>query len=109
MYGAYLYVPLLLGICISIVYYKHAKRFLLIICSLAIYGALMTAIEVILFRPWEKMLTPIGSTYTEYNMDALYPGFGIVILLFIVFLVFTLNIFFEFGYRLFEKIKTKRA
>lgn len=109
MNGAYLYIPLLLGICISIVYYAHKKRFLLIMGSLAVYGVLMTGIEIILFRPWEKLFTPAGGVYTQYGLDALYPGFGVIILLCILFLVFSANILFELGSHVFKKITTKHA
>lgn len=109
MNGAYLYVPLLLAICISVVYYAHKKRFLLIMSSLAMYGVLMTGIEIILFRPWETLFTPAGGAYTQYGLDALYPGFGVIILLCILFLVFLGNILFELGSHVFKKMRTKQA
>lgn len=109
MNGAYLLMPLLLGIGISIIYYAHKKRFILIIGCLAVYGVLMTGIEIILFRPWEKLFTPAGGTYTQYGLDALYPGFGVIILLCTIFLVFSANILFELGSHAFKKITTKHA
>lgn len=44
-------------------------------------GILMSVIEVIIYKPWVHYLTPAGTVYSRYSLDAFYPGFTILLII----------------------------
>ncbi len=86
---AYLYTPLILAGLIIVYYYRTKKFIIQLLIGLFVYWVFMTGFELIAFKVWEINITPAGDTYTRYELNALYPGFGLFICggIFIIMLV----------------------
>lgn len=83
---AYLLIPIILALFITIKYYSRKKFLLYLVICLLIYGVLVTVLEPVIYKSWVVYQTPAGDTYTRYDLDAFYPVAGAFILV-IVFII----------------------
>lgn len=97
---AYVLVPIILALFITIRYYPKRNFLLHLVVGLLIYGILMTALEPVIYKVWVVYQTPDGGTYTRYELDAFYPVVGA----FILAIVFIINMIIVLIWALIKKI-----
>jgi len=100
---AYVLIPIILALSITIRYYPKRNFLLHLVVGLLIYGILMTALEPVIYKVWIVYQTPDGGTYTRYELDAFYPFVGASILA----IVFIINMMMVLIWTLINKIIIK--
>jgi hypothetical protein len=97
---AYVLIPIILALSITIRYYPKRNFLLYLVIGLLIYGILMTALEPIIYKVWIVYQIPDGGTYTRYGLDAFYPVVGT----FILAIVLIINMIFVLIWTLINKL-----
>ena len=76
---AYYFIPLILSILITIIFFKGKKFFYQLLVGLITYGLLMSIAELFVYHVGTTFYFPTGYPYSDYKLHALYPMPGLLI------------------------------
>ena len=74
-------LPVLLAVVFAFISGTMNQKFFRLGIMLGSFFVILSALSPFAFKYWVTQTTPAGSAYSRYDMDALYPWFGLIIVI----------------------------
>lgn len=74
-------MPVLLAIVFAFLSGTMKKKLVRLGIMLGSFFVILSVLSPFAFKYWVSQTTPAGSVYSRYDMDALYPWFGLIIVI----------------------------